>query len=48
MIYVWFDALANSITALDYGSGGDAYREWWQQSEERLHVIGRGIVAGEG
>jgi len=44
VIYVWFDALGNYITALDYAIDGDAYREWWQRSDERLHVIGKGIV----
>jgi methionyl-tRNA synthetase len=44
VVYVWFDALGNYITALDYASDADAYREWWAQSDERLHAIGKGIV----
>ncbi len=44
VIYVWFDALANYITALDFGTGGDLYRSWWEQGEERIHVIGKGII----
>jgi methionyl-tRNA synthetase len=44
VIYVWFDALGNYITALDYRSDGDAYNTWWRESDERLHVIGKGIV----
>lgn len=44
VVYVWFDALANYISALDYGSGGEAYRRWWCESDERVHVIGRGII----
>ncbi len=44
VVYVWFDALGNYITALDYASDGDAYRAWWQRSDERLHVIGKGII----
>jgi methionyl-tRNA synthetase len=44
VIYVWFDALGNYITALDYESDGDAYDAWWRKSEERVHVIGKGIV----
>jgi methionyl-tRNA synthetase len=43
VIYVWFDALANYVTALG-SSEGDDYGEWWCESEERLHVIGKGIV----
>jgi methionyl-tRNA synthetase len=44
VIYVWFDALANYISALEYGVGGERYREWWEGSDERVHVIGKGIV----
>jgi methionyl-tRNA synthetase len=41
---VWFDALANYITALDYGTSGENYARWWKEAEERVHVIGKGIV----
>ena len=44
VIYVWWDALGNYITALDYGTGGDAFDTWWRGSDERIHVIGKGIV----
>jgi methionyl-tRNA synthetase len=44
VIYVWFDALGNYISALDYSGDANEYREWWEQSSERLHVIGKGIV----
>jgi methionyl-tRNA synthetase len=44
VIYVWFDALANYITALGSGSDGEDYRDWWCESDERLHVIGKGII----
>jgi methionyl-tRNA synthetase len=44
VIYVWFDALGNYVSALDYGTGGDGYRTWWEQSEQRVHVIGKGII----
>ena len=44
VIYVWFDALANYITALGSGSDGEDYRVWWRESDERLHVIGKGII----
>ena len=43
LIYVWFDALANYITALGNDSD-DAYRDWWRESDERLHLIGKGII----
>jgi methionyl-tRNA synthetase len=44
VIYVWFDALANYITALDYGTAGERYRRWWKEADERVHVIGKGIL----
>ncbi|HLL69374.1 MAG TPA: methionine--tRNA ligase [Micromonosporaceae bacterium] len=44
VVYVWWDALANYITALGYGGDADAYRTWWVDAAERVHVIGKGIV----
>jgi methionyl-tRNA synthetase len=44
VIYVWFDALANYITALDFAEDTAAYNDWWRESNERLHVIGKGII----
>jgi methionyl-tRNA synthetase len=44
VIYVWFDALGNYITALGYSNRGDNYRDWWEETEERVHVIGKGIT----
>lgn len=44
VVYVWWDALTNYVTALGYGTGDDAYRRWWVESTERIHVIGKGIV----
>lgn len=44
VIYVWFDALANYITAPGYGSDEASYRHWWTDSDERVHVIGKGII----
>jgi methionyl-tRNA synthetase len=44
VVYVWFDALANYTTALGNRSCDDAYRKWWRESDERLHVIGKGII----
>jgi methionyl-tRNA synthetase len=44
VVYVWFDALANYVTALDYATAGERYRTWWKAADERVHVIGKGIV----
>ena len=43
VIYVWFDALANYITAPGYGSDSARFDRWWNNSE-RVHVIGKGII----
>lgn len=44
VVYVWWDALANYITALGFGTDDPAYRQWWTDATERVHVIGKGIV----
>ena len=44
VIYVWFDALTNYISALGYGTEGSDYRGWWQDADRRVHVIGKGIL----
>ncbi|MCO8277296.1 methionine--tRNA ligase [Actinoplanes sp. TRM 88003] len=44
VVYVWWDALANYVTALGYGTGDPAYEKWWPGAAERVHVIGKGIV----
>lgn len=41
VVYVWWDALANYVTAL---GDGNLYRRWWQESDQRIHLIGKGIV----
>ncbi|MDD3170402.1 MAG: methionine--tRNA ligase [Candidatus Paceibacterota bacterium] len=44
-IWVWFDALANYITALGYGSDDESkFIRFWQNNENKLHVIGKGIT----
>lgn len=44
VVYVWWDALGNYITALDYGAGGAAYGHWWAGGARRVHLIGKGIL----
>jgi len=44
VIYVWFDALANYITVLDYADEGARYRRYWIENPRRVHVIGKGIL----
>jgi methionyl-tRNA synthetase len=44
VMYVWFDALGNYITALGYADEGALYQRYWVNGESRVHVIGKGIV----
>jgi len=41
VMYVWFDALSNYITALDYDKDGAKFKKWWPAD---AHVIGKGII----
>jgi methionyl-tRNA synthetase len=42
VIYVWWDALANYVTGLDYG--GADYRRWWVGADRRVHLVGKGVL----
>jgi methionyl-tRNA synthetase len=44
VMYVWFDALGNYITALDYAGEGPLYERYWVHNPRRVHVIGKGIL----
>jgi methionyl-tRNA synthetase len=45
VVYVWFDALTNYVSALGFGDQpSDDYRRWWCESDERIHVVGKGIL----
>jgi methionyl-tRNA synthetase len=44
VIYVWFEALCNYVSALGYGTGDDAYREWWAGAGRRIHLLGKGVL----
>jgi methionyl-tRNA synthetase len=45
VIYVWFDALTNYISALGFGDpGSPSYETWWRTADRRVHVIGKGIL----
>ena len=39
--YVWFDALANYITAIGYGRDDESFKKWWPAD---IHAIGKGIL----
>jgi methionyl-tRNA synthetase len=44
VIYVWWDALGNYLTALGYGTGGPDYPQWWLHSGQRVHLVGKGVL----
>jgi methionyl-tRNA synthetase len=43
VVYVWFDALVNYLSALGLGTDDRLLRTWWRGGERR-HVVGKGIV----
>jgi methionyl-tRNA synthetase len=44
VMYVWFDALGNYITALGYAHDGELYRRYWLENPRRVHLIGKGVL----
>ena len=44
IIYVWFDALLSYITALGYGAESALFKKYWEENDNILHVIGKGIT----
>ncbi|MFN8542199.1 MAG: methionine--tRNA ligase, partial [Thermomicrobiales bacterium] len=44
VMYVWWDALINYITALDFAADGEEYARFWRENPHRTHVIGKGIL----
>jgi len=43
-IWVWFDALSNYITGLDYAEDGEKFQNWWQNNDNKIHVVGKDIL----
>jgi methionyl-tRNA synthetase len=44
VIYVWWDALGNYLTALGYGTGGEDHQRWWTGAQRRIHLAGKGVL----
>ncbi len=47
VIYVWWDALGNYVTALGYGAKGlraADYQRWWVDADRRVHLVGKGVL----
>ncbi len=43
VMYVWFDALSNYINALGFANNLENFKKYWENGEEIIHVIGKGI-----
>jgi methionyl-tRNA synthetase len=48
VIYVWWDALGNYLTALDYAGDGENLGRWWTGASRRLHLLGKGVLRFHG
>ena len=44
VVYVWFDALGNYISALGYGGDEGLFDRYWCSNPNRIHVIGKGVT----
>ncbi|HEX8918890.1 MAG TPA: methionine--tRNA ligase, partial [Chloroflexota bacterium] len=44
VMYVWFDALTNYISALDYADEGELFRRYWLDNPQRVHALGKGVI----
>ena len=40
VMYVWFDALANYITTIGYGTNEEEFAKWWPAD---MHIVGKDI-----
>lgn len=41
VMYVWFDALINYLTAVGYGLDDERFKKWWPAD---LHLVGKDII----
>jgi methionyl-tRNA synthetase len=44
VLYVWFDALLNYVTAIGFGQDDAAFEKRWSKANERMHLIGKDII----
>ena len=47
-IWVWLEALSNYVNALEYAENSKKFQEWWQKNENKLHIVGKGILRFHG
>lgn len=48
IMWTWFDALSNYINALGYAENSKEFKKWWQKNDDKLHIIGKGILRFHG
>lgn len=44
IVYVWFDALANYVSALGYATDSKGFQTFWTDADSITHVIGKGVT----
>lgn len=44
VLYVWFDALINYITAVGYADNENHFEQWWNKNPNIIHVVGKDIT----
>jgi methionyl-tRNA synthetase len=44
VIYVWWDALGNYLTAVDYAEHGENLSRWWTGASRRIHLLGKVVL----
>jgi methionyl-tRNA synthetase len=44
IVYVWFDALTNYISALGYAQDNDDFQSYWYGADRITHVVGKGVT----
>ena len=43
VMYVWYDALANYLSALELTENSERLKKYWLECDKRIHCIGKGI-----
>jgi methionyl-tRNA synthetase len=44
IVYVWFDALINYLSGIDYHKNGRLFQKYWNKQTKIIHCIGKGIT----
>ena len=45
IMYVWFEALTNYVTGIDFAQGGRTFEKFWRDEDTKIiHMIGKGVL----